>query len=173
MARLGGTLVTQSDLNNLKAVMPNTNFSRRVRWSTGIIVVALSAPLSSQVVHQDPARTWPVDSVVARLEADVRTNALRSAGSNVVFGILDLPDSYAARKDSLLDRLELLALTSTNFNVRQVAASRIALAGELGRDVPPRQVWARLLRIYRGNSAPIVRSMILDRTPMLAERALL
>jgi hypothetical protein len=128
-------------------------------------------PLQSQVMLQDPSRTWPIDSVLSRFDRHIRAHLANSPGFDAVFRILRLPASYAARKDSLLEGLELLALTSDNREVREVAAERIAEAGELGRNVPPVPgIWPRLARIYRSNTAWLVRSAILDHSPMLAER---
>lgn len=129
------------------------------------------APLHAQAARATSAGLLPVDSVLRWFEADVRTHVVQSSGSRLVYDILDLSHPYLARQDSLLDGLERLALTSTDRNVRQIAAARIAIAGEIGRTAPPRSgVLSRLVRVYRGNSAWLVRSTIMDRIPFLAER---
>jgi hypothetical protein len=118
------------------------------------------------------ARTWPVDSVLARFEADVRNHVVNSLGSDIVSSILHLPASYAARKDSLLDGLEHLALSSREDVVRRMAVGYIGFAGKGGATwsrVPG--VMNRLARIYRTQGDVGVRLAVRNQLPLQAERA--
>jgi hypothetical protein len=137
---------------------------------TGLCVLG-SSPLNAQAFRTDPSRSWPVDTVLARFEAETRARAMPSPASDLVLAILDLPASYSTRKDSLLDGLERMALTSGDERVRQFATSCIAFAGQGERLAPPRGgVLTRLLRIYRADSPPLVRLTITNRLPLLTER---
>ena len=147
------------------------SLARGVGLLAMVMVVAVRMPLTAQSLTQIAERTWPVDSVLSRFEADVRANTANGVGENAVARIIDLASPYSARKDSLLNGLERLAVTHSDRYVRQAATLWIASAGEVGRTAPPvRGVWPRLLRIYRSNTAWVVRSTILDQSPMLVER---
>ena len=129
------------------------------------------APLRAQAERADRARTWPVESVLARFEADIRAHVVQSLGARVTYDIIYLPRVYAPRQDSLLDGLERLALTSENAKVRQEATAMIAFAGQVGRPTPPLPgVLPRLLRIYRSNTQWLVRALIRDQMPEQVER---
>jgi hypothetical protein len=135
-----------------------------------VLLVLSGAPASAQV-SRDAARTWPIDSVLARYEHDIRANAVPSLGSNLVFDILDLPQRYRARQDSLLDRLEHLALTSESQTVRIEAAFRLAYAGETGRESPPLpRIMLRLARVYHALNDSGTRLAIRNSLPLQAER---
>ena len=137
---------------------------------TMLLTLFVRVPLATQPVHQDPARSWAVDSVLFRFESEVRGHVMRSYGSEIVFRILELPDSYLARKDSLLDGLQHLALTNEDEDVRRRAAGWIAFAGESGRRSPPvAGVFLRLVRIYRASDAS-VRLTVRNRLPLQADR---
>lgn len=145
------------------------------RWVRALRLAVLlllgCAPMHAQAVRTEHALTWPVDSVLARFETDIRTHVVQSVASEAVYDILDLSNSPPARKDSLIDGLERLALTSSFRNVRHIATARIAVAGQVGRPVAPRAgLLSRLQRIYWGNTAWLVRSTILDSMPLQAER---
>jgi hypothetical protein len=136
-----------------------------------MLVVFGCGPLLAQADQVDRARTWPVDSVLARLEADVRANRVQGMGARVAYDVIYLPSAFAPRQDSLMDGLERLALTSDHDAVRREATSLIAFAGQVGRPSPPlRGVFPRLLRIYRSNTAWLVRALIRDQMPEQAER---
>jgi hypothetical protein len=136
-----------------------------------LLVLFGCAPLRAQADRVDRARTWPVDSVLARLEADVRANLVQSMGARLTYDVFYLGNAFAPRQDSLLDGLERLALTSDNDTMRREATSLIAFAGQVGRPSPPVPgVFPRLLRIYRSNTAWLVRALIRDQMPEQAER---
>jgi hypothetical protein len=146
-------------------------FSAATRaFVTGLCLMA-SSSLDAQASWTDRPRTWPVDSVLARFEAGERSRANPNGADDLVYGILYLPAAYSARKDSLLDGLERMALTSDADRVRQAATSFIAFAGQGGHIVPGGgSVLARLLRIYRADSQAAVRFTIVNRLPLLTER---
>jgi len=144
------------------------------QWITFLLVplVFSSAPLLGQPLRPDRARTWPIDSVLARFESDARGNVVNGRGLSMTYSIITLPDAYTARKDSLLDGLEHLVMSSSNADVRIRAAYALATAGKGGAtwSAVPRVV-NRLTRIYRTTSHPDVRSPIRDQLPLEADRA--
>jgi hypothetical protein len=144
---------------------------RKGRHAILLVLLLALGPVPLLAQDQDAARIWPIDSVLARWEHDIRANVVPSLGSHLVFGILDLPQTYHARQDSLLDGLEHLALTSNNPIVRQRAASRLAYAGAAERESPPLpRVMSRLVRLYWAQNDAGVRLAIRNRLPLQAER---
>jgi hypothetical protein len=136
----------------------------------GLCLLAASS-LEAQSGWTDRPRTLPVDSVLARFEAGERSRANPNAANRLVYDILYLPRVYSARKDSLLDGLERMALTSDAHRVRLAATSFIAFAGQGGHVVPGGgSVLARLLRVYRAGDRADVRLTIINRLPLLTER---
>ncbi|HET7462277.1 MAG TPA: hypothetical protein VFJ82_13575 [Longimicrobium sp.] len=138
------------------------------------LAITQAVPISPVIAQQSahPAVTWPIDSVLKRFERDKA--ALRS--SPVPYEILDLPRSFAARQDSLLDGLERLALDrGTNIDVRRSSVLVLATAGEVRSGYAPLPgVMRRLARIYRAQplvDPSMLRAMIRAALPMQNERA--
>jgi hypothetical protein len=101
----------------------------------------------------------------------MRQRVVNSMANEVAFSIIYLSEGSTARKDSLLDGLERLALSSDDGFVRSAAAGRIAFAGEGGTNWHPlRGVMARLVRIYHTTAHPDVRLTILDALPLQSDR---
>jgi hypothetical protein len=143
-------------------------------WTAPMLLLlgCLSTPVLAQPRPAERARGWPIDTVLARFEADARGNVVNGPGFDVTYSMIGLPDRYIARKDSLLDGLEHLAMSSSNADVRIRATYALASAGKGGANwsaVP--RVMHRLARIYRSTSHPDVRSPIRDQLPLQAERA--
>ena len=137
--------------------------SRLLRASPRSLLLLLvgCAPLRAQTVTPDAPFRLPVPEIVARFEMDTRARAVNNHGEAWVSMILQRPAS-PARRDSLLDALERLALASDDGRVQQVATSWIAAVGENGMRSPAPGVVPRLVRIYRhhGNEDNVVRSTI-------------
>jgi hypothetical protein len=141
-----------------------------VRWVLLALLVS-AAPLPAQTPFSERARSWAVDSVLSHFERDVRARVINSLGSDLVFTIISLPAAFAPRRDSLLDGLERMALTSDNEHVRHVAAARIAFAGRVDETASPLPgIMARLTRIYHAHADPLVRISIRNSMPGQAER---
>jgi hypothetical protein len=117
-----------------------------------------------------PGRTEPADSILARFEHDVRTHAVPALGPSLVSQALRDARAPLARRDSVLDGLESMALTSESRETRQAAALYLAVAGESERTPPMAGIVERLLRIYRGNPTWLVRSTVMDQLPRQHER---
>lgn len=125
-------------------------------------------PLDAQQ-RGDPVRTMPISVVLAQV-GDVTREM-----SALPYGILDLPRSYAARQDSLLNGLERFGLTSPDGVVRRRAVRLIARAGDVrpGHTAIPGIV-SRLRRIYLAQAEidpAMVRSTIRALLPGQTERA--
>ena len=131
---------------------------------TGLLVLGC-APLRAQ-----PPGEWPVDSILSVFERDVRARAINNRGSRRVFAILYAPEGYAARRDSLLDGLERLALTSDSEHVRHSATSNFAVAGTTEVPFPKEGIVPRLMRIYQSKNAPLVQLSIRNYLPVQADR---
>jgi hypothetical protein len=130
-----------------------------------------AAPLSGQSVISKRARSTPLDSVLLHFERDVRARVINSPGSDLVFTIISLPAAFAPRRDSLLDGLERMALSSDNEHVRHVAAARIAFAGRVDETASPLPgIMARLTRIYHAHADPLVRISVRNSMPEQADR---
>lgn len=136
-----------------------------------VLLVTACVPLRAQAPGPDYVRTWPVDSVLARFEQETRRGAAWESGSRGVCQILALSAPFRARRDSLLDALERLAMTSDHRQVWSAAAARIACAGQPDQGPPAATgIIARLTRMYHRTQDVGVRSNIMDRLPEQAER---
>lgn len=145
---------------------------RLFQVSLTLLLMLAPVALPAQGTFADPVRTWPVDSILARFEADARARPPSSIGSALAAGVLSLPSPYASRRDSLLNGLERMALLSDDQRVRHWAASELAFSGTVGRPEPPLPgVLRRLVRIYRARPDPVVRIAIRRSLPEQAERS--
>jgi|GEM_PF-4396783 len=97
-----------------------------------------TATLSAQDPRPNPAYTLPADSLLAHFERDARALKINNLGEVWINQVLGNPKAPPARRDSLLDGLERMAITSTSPYVRRFAvgyvAQYMARSGFLVRD---------------------------------------
>lgn len=128
------------------------------------------APLRAQAGQTTSTRTWGVDSMLARFEHDVHTNAVQEVGVAQIMRLLRDPGASGARRDSLLNGMERLALTGRTRDIRHAGALYLAVAGTFDMPTPARGVVARLVRTYRVQDDPAVRLTIRNQLPLQVER---
>ncbi|MBB4637772.1 hypothetical protein [Longimicrobium terrae] len=108
-----------------------------------------------------------VDSTLSVFKRDARQRVLVSRGADLVMGILQRP-AAPARRDSLLNGLQRLALESDDPNVRLDATNYFGTAGSWRQRI---SIVEGLRRIYQSRDSLRLRSMVLDKMPQQADRA--
>ncbi len=133
---------------------------------SGLLLVLFAVLTSTSLQAQaDLAPALSVDSVLARYK--------RNPGGNLESSHLHHLLRYtnsSARRDSLLNGLEHLALSADDARLRSSAALWLASMGEADAPLPRQGIVARLGRIYSANEAWLVRYTIQQQLPVQAER---
>ena len=100
----------------------------------------------------------------------MHTTTVQEVGVTQIMRLLRDPRASGARRDSLLNGMERLALTGRTRDIRHVAALNLAVAGTSDMPIPEPGVVARLLRTYRNQTDPAVRLTIRNQPPLQVER---
>jgi HEAT repeat protein len=134
-----------------------------------LLVAVLSvAPASAQSRHR--VTRDPAELLAAYVRERQTPNAKPSASLDLTHVLTYHSDYPTADVQSLLQGLEQLALTATPPRLRAEAAFRLSIPGSHRTSRPLPGMFARLERVYRASSDPLVRSVVVDAMGDLADR---
>jgi hypothetical protein len=134
-----------------------------------LVFVAGAKDVSGQSCPPPGQNCWSADSIVRHFAWETAQPSSDGVGRGLALMTLQGVAVPPARRDSVADGLARVALESPSSESRQAAASYLVLASSRTSERPLSGGPARLVRIYRQTTDPLVRMAILWRADNLAE----